>query len=214
MSLASFKLLSIRSIFRCLWVSEFVRRPFKWIPGFLVALNFTWRESPVCWVGQGLKNSPILHLGVCLPTPAMLVGGLHTRIVAALALKPHSSLSPQMSLAPFELLSLCWSLEWVWVSLCMGPLSRRLGFQQSSFSLGRDRIPIDFHSQLLWGLISIGALSWGFWCGAGTPRSSWGNLCSWAIILDSLAITCGCRSSTFWVSTFPTGFHVASFLYL
>lgn len=45
-----------------------------------------------------------------------------------LTLQPHNSVSPHMFLVPLELLSLCWSLRWVNVSLCAGPLRGHLGF--------------------------------------------------------------------------------------
>lgn len=73
-------------------------------------------------------------------------GGLNTwtmvTIFPAFILKPHNSDFPCMSLVPFKLLSLCWSLgsmfasEWVcvWVSQCMSPLRGHPCFQQPSIS--------------------------------------------------------------------------------
>lgn len=59
-------------------------------------------------------------------------------IPLALPLKSHNSVFFYMSLAPPELLSLCWSARVSAckpVSMCVGPFRGHLGFQQPSMSL-------------------------------------------------------------------------------
>lgn len=91
--------------------------------GFPAALCLAWMEFSQSWVGLGLRESPVWGRAVftklmqtqvwCLPAPSVCMwGGLNTGTMVALTLKPYNSIS-HMSLEPFELLSLCWSLGWV-----------------------------------------------------------------------------------------------------
>lgn len=94
----------------------------------------------------------------------------------ALILKPDKSVSPCMSLTPFELLPQSWSSEHVSQSasksMC-GPLKKNV-FNSSSPLFHSATLFTGFHNQKLWrtSLPTTGTLGWGVLCGAGTPSSS------------------------------------------
>lgn len=77
-------------------------------------LGEAWSQG-VTRVGLAVLTRLMQTLIWCLPAPACCVArGLNTGTMTAappaFALKAHNSDSPYMSMVPFELLSLCWSL--------------------------------------------------------------------------------------------------------
>nr|KAF6431627.1 hypothetical protein HJG63_008138 [Rousettus aegyptiacus] len=93
----------------------------------------------------------------------------------ALTLKPDNSVSPRMFLASFELLTQRWSSEKRSPSAGKsrhGPL-KRYAWDSVTLRLTQPQCPLVFRTGSCGDFSPVTRiLSWGAWCGAGTPRFS------------------------------------------